>query len=89
MMFKSTEEQYGFGLHQPEQNDYDLYKRYIFLEVVHVSMRYNKYYFPLNKIILNNILVSVTWQLETMHVNLPHLHCHQTKQSRLQTCFQS
>jgi hypothetical protein len=27
MMFKSTEEQYGFGLHPPEQNDYDLYKR--------------------------------------------------------------
>ena len=29
MMFKSTEDQYGFGLHQPEQNDYDLYKRFI------------------------------------------------------------
>jgi hypothetical protein len=29
MMFKSTEEQYGFGLHQPEQNDYDLYKSYV------------------------------------------------------------
>ena len=27
MMFKTTEQQYGFGLHSPEQNDYDLYKR--------------------------------------------------------------
>ena len=29
MMFKSSEEQYGFGLHQPKQNDYELYKRYL------------------------------------------------------------
>ena len=28
MMFKSTEQQYGFNLHQPVQSDYELYKRY-------------------------------------------------------------
>ena len=27
MMFKSTKDQYGFGLQQPEQSDYELYKR--------------------------------------------------------------
>ena len=28
MMFKSTEDQYGFNLHEPVHSDYELYKRY-------------------------------------------------------------
>ena len=38
MMFKSTEDQYGFGLQQPEQSDYELYKRLVDIETI--SLKY-------------------------------------------------
>ena len=42
MMFKSTEDQYGFGLQQPEQSDYDLYKRLVDIEPISLnSLGYN------------------------------------------------
>ena len=38
MMFKSTKDQYGFGLQQPEQSDYELYKRWVDLETISVKL---------------------------------------------------